>query len=74
MNYALNKQRPQPEGTKLKYTRFFEVSQSLRIDVFGHVMPQDDVAPSQLCDIEDAEDDIIPNIEKILNSFFFFFF
>lgn len=27
--------------------------------------------PSQLCDIEDAEDDIIPNIEEILNSYFF---
>lgn len=34
------------------YTRSFKVLWGLRIDVYGHVMPQDDVAPLQPCDKE----------------------
>lgn len=46
------------------YTRYFKVPWGYWIDVYGHIMPQDDVALSQPCDTKNTEDDIILNFKS----------
>lgn len=49
----------QLEGITLMYTRSFKVPWGYWIDVYGHIMPQDDVAQSQPCDTKNTDDIIL---------------
>lgn len=46
------------------YTRSFKVPWGDWIDVYSHIMPQDDVALSQPCDRKKTEDDMIWNFKS----------
>lgn len=58
----------QLEGITLMYTRSFKVPWGYWIDVHSHIMPQGDVALSQLCDMKNTEDDIIWNFKSYGSS------